>query len=231
MAGRVTAVRWARHIIYRAASPVMGYLFIYKCMSPAHHCSHCSQLSSFLQQVTQLFVCWACWCWCSAATISDFFRRLKSFAASRRALCAPVTFPASMSFLNSSTSLFSFARRFWNLQKEKKDSVNFELKIGFVVTYQVITWALVRPKDCAISSRSAGERYFWYRKRFSSSKIWWLVKAVRDFLFFLIWDARLLNKLRWSVAASVGKTEENTVSETDWKSSTNQFCQSKLSPC
>ena len=70
----------------------------------------------------------------------------------------------SMSRFSSSMSLFSLARRFWN---------------------QVITCALERPSDCAISSRSAGDRYFWYRKRFSSSKIWWLVKAVRDLRFFL----------------------------------------------
>ena len=73
-------------------------------------------------------------------------------------ICVAVT-----SFFNSSRSLFSFARRFWN---------------------HVITCAFVKPKFCAISSLSAGVRYFWYRKRFSSSYICWLVKAVLDFLRF-----------------------------------------------
>lgn len=91
-----------------------------------------------------------------------------------------VTFAASTSFLSSSMSRFSLARRFWN---------------------HVITWALVKPSDCAISSRSAGDRYFWCRNLLSSSKIWWLVKAVLDFLFFLGW-ARLLNKHKWSLEGS-----------------------------
>lgn len=51
--------------------------------------------------------------------------------------------------------------------------------------HSVLTCALLSPRLCASSSLSAGERYFWYRKRFSSSKIWWLVNAVRLFRFFL----------------------------------------------
>lgn len=62
-----------------------------------------------------------------------------SWSESRMVLCAP-TFAASTSFLSSSMSLFSFALRFWN---------------------HVMTCALVKPRDCAISSLSAGERYFW----------------------------------------------------------------------
>lgn len=92
-----------------------------------------------------------------------------------------ITFEASTSFFNSSMSRFSFALLFWN---------------------HVITWALVSPSDWAISSRSAGDKYFWYRKRFSSSNIWWFVKAVLDFLFFL-GCCRLLNIWRWSLEESV----------------------------
>lgn len=57
-------------------------------------------------------------------------------------------FSDSTSAFISSRSRFSLARRFWN---------------------QVITCALLRPSCAAMWSRSAGERYFWYRKRFSNS--------------------------------------------------------------
>ncbi|KFM62903.1 hypothetical protein X975_04587, partial [Stegodyphus mimosarum] len=45
------------------------------------------------------------------------------------------------------------------------------LSLALLFWNHVITWAFVRPRDCAISSRSAGDRYFWYRNLFSSSKI------------------------------------------------------------
>lgn len=119
-----------------------------------------------------------------------FFRSLRSWMFSMMCFELVVTLACSTSFFSSSMSLLSLALLFWN---------------------HVMTWALVRPKDWAISSLSAGERYFWYRNRFSSSKIWWLVKAVRDFRFFLgCW--RLLNMLRWSREES-GKEKSSLV----WK--------------
>lgn len=78
-------------------------------------------------------------------------------------VCGGTFLSDSTSAFISSKSLLSLARLFWN---------------------QVMTWALVSPSCWAIWSRSAGDRYFWYKKRFSSSYIWWLVKAVRDFLLF-----------------------------------------------
>ncbi|TNN58728.1 hypothetical protein EYF80_031053 [Liparis tanakae] len=63
-------------------------------------------------------------------------------------VCGLIFFSDSTSAFISSRSRLSLARRFWN---------------------QVMTCALERPSCCAIWSRSAGERYFWYRKRFSSS--------------------------------------------------------------
>lgn len=104
-----------------------------------------------------------------------FFRMPKSWTFSRNDLWAVSSLADSTSFFSSSMSRFSFARRFWN---------------------QVITCAFDRPKAPAISSRSAGERYFWYRNLFSSSKIWWFVNAVLDFRFFF-GCCRLLNKWRW----------------------------------
>lgn len=92
-------------------------------------------------------------------------------SASNKLLWIEAIFADSMSFFSSSTSRFSFARRFWN---------------------QVMTWAPVSPKAPASSSLSAGDRYFWYKKRFSNSKIWWFVNAVRDLRFFL-GGWRLLN--------------------------------------
>ena len=67
-----------------------------------------------------------------------------------------------------------------------------------------LTCALLRPRVCDRSSLSAGERYFWYRNRFSSSKIWWLVKAVLLFRFFF-GGWRLLKIFE----ASAGKQEKN----------------------
>lgn len=49
------------------------------------------------------------------------------------------------------------------------------------------TWAFDNPKAAAISSLSAGDKYFWYKNRFSSSNIWWFVNAVLDFRFFFGW--------------------------------------------
>lgn len=88
----------------------------------------------------------------------------RSWTLLRKLLCSKSIAEVFVSFLRSSMSRFNFARLFWN---------------------HVITWALVRRSVDAISSLSAGVRYFWNKKRFSSSKIWWFVKAVRDFLFFL----------------------------------------------
>lgn len=76
----------------------------------------------------------------------------------------PIALADSTSAFISSKSLFSFALRFWN---------------------QVMTWAFVSPSCWAIWSRSAGDKYFWYKNLFSSSYIWWFVKAVLDFLRFL----------------------------------------------
>lgn len=70
---------------------------------------------------------------------------------------------------------------------------------------RIFTCAFERPRAAAISSRSAGDRYFWYRNRFSSSKIWWLVKAVRDFRFFF-GCGREANKFRWDCSAIKLKT-------------------------
>lgn len=99
-----------------------------------------------------------------AANTCCFFMRLMFWKLSKRLLWMPMIFEVSRSFLTSSSSLLNLALRFWN---------------------QVITWALVRPSVEASSSRSAAERYFWYKNLFSSSNIWKLVNAVRDFLFFL----------------------------------------------
>lgn len=104
-----------------------------------------------------------------------FFKIPRSWTFSRKDLCAVRIFADSTSFFSSSMSLFNFALLFWN---------------------QVMTWALDSPKAPAISSRSAGDRYFWYRNLFSSSKIWWFVNAVLDFLFFF-GCCRLLNRWRW----------------------------------
>lgn len=82
---------------------------------------------------------------------------------SNKLLWIDAIFADSMSFFSSSTSRFNFARRFWN---------------------HVMTCAPVSPSAPASSSLSAGDRYFWYRKRFSNSKIWWFVNAVRDLRFF-----------------------------------------------
>lgn len=111
----------------------------------------------------------------SPLTIAFFFNIPKSCTFSRKLLCAVRIFALSTSFFNSSMSLLSFALLFWN---------------------HVMTCALLRLSDEAISSLSAGLRYFWYRKRFSSSKIWWFVKAVRDFRFFF-GCCRLLKRFRW----------------------------------
>ena len=59
----------------------------------------------------------------------------------------------------------------------------------------ILTCALVRPKWEAISSRSAGDKYFWYKNRVSNSKIWWFVNAVLDFRFFF--EFCLVEKDNW----------------------------------
>lgn len=111
-----------------------------------------------------------------------FFLRIpKSWTFSRNDLCAVSNFADSTSFFNSSISLFNFALLFWN---------------------QVMTCALDNPKAPAISSRSAGDKYFWYRNLFSNSKIWWFVKAVLDFRFFF-GCCLLLNRWRWLACPSV----------------------------
>lgn len=112
----------------------------------------------------------------SSSLITAFFFKIpKSVTFSKKLLWALNILALSTSFFNSSISRFSFARLFWN---------------------HVITWAFVSPRDEAISSLSAGLRYFWYKNRFSNSKIWWLVNAVLDFRFFF-GCCRLLNRLRW----------------------------------
>ena len=113
-----------------------------------------------------------------------FLSRPRSCTFSRNDLCAVRILADSTSFLSSSMSRLSLARRFWN---------------------HVITCALLRPSCAAISSRSAGDRYFWYRNRFSSSKIWWLVKAVRDLRFFFVFCCRELNRFKWLACASENK--------------------------
>lgn len=113
----------------------------------------------------------------SSSLVVDFFFKIpRSVTFSKKLLWAVSNFALSTSFFSSSMSLFNFALLFWN---------------------HVITWAFVRPKLEAISSLSAGLRYFWYRNLFSSSKIWWFVNAVRDFRFFF-GCCRLLNMLRAS---------------------------------
>lgn len=116
-----------------------------------------------------------------------FFSIPRSWTFSKKVLWCWATsmgLTVCTSFFSSSMSLLSLARLFWN---------------------HVITWALLRPNCAAISSLSAGLKYFWYRNRFSSSKICWLVKAVRLLRFFFgCW--RLLNRFRW-LACSV--TEKN----------------------
>lgn len=107
-----------------------------------------------------------------------FFRIPRSCTFSRKVLWCWATksgFTVCTSFLSSSMSLLSFALLFWN---------------------HVITWALLRPSWAAISSLSAGLKYFWYRNLFSSSKICWFVNAVRLLRFFFgCW--RLLNRFKW----------------------------------
>lgn len=75
---------------------------------------------------------------------SSMFSMVTSFCS----VCGVIFFRDSTSAFISSRSRFSLALRFWN---------------------QVMTWALERPSCCAIWSRSAGERYFWYRNLFSNS--------------------------------------------------------------
>lgn len=76
----------------------------------------------------------------SSFTTAFFFNIPKSCTFSRKLLWAVSNFALSTSFFSSSISLFSFALLFWN---------------------HVITCAFVSPKFDAISSRSAGLRYFW----------------------------------------------------------------------
>ena len=75
---------------------------------------------------------------------SSMFSMLTSFCS----VCGVIFFSDSTSAFISSRSRLSLALRFWN---------------------QVMTCALESPSCCAIWSRSAGERYFWYRNLFSSS--------------------------------------------------------------
>lgn len=63
-------------------------------------------------------------------------------------VCGVIFLSDSTSAFISSRSLLSLALRFWN---------------------QVMTCALESPNCCAIWSRSAGERYFWYKNLFSNS--------------------------------------------------------------
>jgi len=105
-----------------------------------------------------------------------FFKIARSWTFSRKDLWQVKSLADSTSFFSSSISLLSLALLFWN---------------------HVITWAFDKPRAPAISSRSAGERYFWYRNLFSNSKIWWFVKAVRDFRFFFACCRLLLKRCRW----------------------------------
>lgn len=115
-----------------------------------------------------------------------FFRIPRSCTFSRKVLWCWATksgFTVCTSFLSSSMSLLSFALLFWN---------------------HVITWALLRPSWAAISSLSAGLKYFWYRNLFSSSKICWFVNAVRLLRFFFgCW--RLLNRFKWLACSETQK--------------------------
>ena len=112
-----------------------------------------------------IFVVGVCCCFCGFRFRASLVPLSNSSIPPINALVGsfPSAFAAMTSAFNSSMSRFNFARRFWN---------------------HVITWALLRPSDWAISSRSTGVRYFWYRNRFSSSYICLFVKAVRDFRRF-----------------------------------------------
>lgn len=111
----------------------------------------------------------------SSSITTFFFNIPKSCTFSRKLLWACRSFVLSTSFFSSSMSRFNFALLFWN---------------------HVITCAFVRPNDWAISSRSAGLKYFWYKNRFSNSNIWWFVNAVRDFRFFF-GCCLVLKRFRW----------------------------------
>ena len=107
-----------------------------------------------------------------------------------------------------------------------------------------MTWAPEIPSEWAISSLSAGERYFWYTNRLSSSNICWFVKhvlALRRFLAFnLAWKATSLcwrvfaaEKRQWHIAKLTDKFTELQVSEHVWinkKQGQNLLTKLKL-PC
>lgn len=125
-----------------------------------------------------------------------FFNIPRSWTFSRKVLWCWATirgFTVCTSFFSSSMSLFNFARRFWN---------------------HVITWALLRPNCAAISSLSAGLKYFWYKNLFSNSNICWFVNAVRLFRFFF-GCCRLLKRFKW-LACSVTKNEIGTLEKYDF---------------
>jgi hypothetical protein len=80
------------------------------------------------------------------------------------------------------------------------------------VHVNLLTCAFDSPKPAAISSRSAGDKYFWYKNRFSSSKIWWFVNAVRDFRFFF-GCGRVENKSMCGFSADKKRREKRKFNE------------------
>jgi len=104
----------------------------------------------------------------AVAAVADCWRLLARVSSASRSSTAvdgsvPSALAAATSALSSSKSRFSLARLFWN---------------------HVMTWAAERRSVEAMSSRSAGVRYFWRPKRRSSSPSCWFVNAVRVFLRF-----------------------------------------------
>ena len=126
--------------------------------------------------------------------VGFFFKIPKFWTFSKNEDAVDRTFEDSTSFFNSSISLFNLARRFWN---------------------HVITWALLKPNCVAISSLSAGDKYFWYMNRRSNSKIWLLVNAVLDFRFFF-GCCRLLNKFKWLPFSEKKKTQNRKITLIKW---------------
>ena len=69
-----------------------------------------------------------------------------------------------------------------------------DLKVCFKIensaknaSFSYLTCVEVNPSCSAITSLSAGVKYFWKLNRFSSSFNWYVVKAVLFFRFFFIW--------------------------------------------
>lgn len=110
----------------------------------------------------------------------------------------PIQCPSSSLPCHASSWHGGSGTKWWPVN-EKRLAFFSEIRTQCFGDLAGITWAFDRPRAAAISSRSAGDKYFWYRKRFSNSKIWWLVNAVRDFRFFF-GCGRDANKLKcdWS---------------------------------